>query len=59
MPKQRTGATQPQFILGQAWKFLRVPDKIFKGLTKTPKTMVELLNLLSAYQQHQAKAKIF
>jgi type III restriction enzyme len=34
------------------WKFLKVPDKFFKGLKTVPNTLAELIRKLNTYQQN-------
>jgi len=43
----------------QEWKFMKVPDKFFKGLREIPKTFAELNSKLEVYQRNQANSKLF
>ncbi|MBK7184078.1 MAG: DEAD/DEAH box helicase family protein [Bacteroidetes bacterium] len=41
------------------WKFLKVPDKFFKGLKVIPKTFAELKEKLETYYKNLEKEKLF
>jgi type III restriction enzyme len=41
------------------WKFLKVPDKFFKGLKAIPKTFAELKDKLETYNKNLEKEKLF
>jgi 5'(3')-deoxyribonucleotidase len=40
------------------WKFLKVPDKFFKGLKVIPKTFAELKEKLETYSKNLEKEKL-
>ena len=44
---------------GVVWKFLKVPDKFFKGLRLVPKTFLDLEEKLNAYYKNLEKEKLF
>lgn len=41
------------------WKFLKIPDRFFKGLKTTPKTFTELEEKLETYYKNLKKEKLF
>lgn len=41
------------------WRFLKVPDKFFKGLKAMPKTFAELKEKLDSYYKNLEKEKLF
>jgi len=44
---------------GIEWKFMKVPDKFFKGLKGIPVTFAELNNKLETYYKNLEKEKMF
>jgi type III restriction enzyme len=44
---------------GIEWKFMKVPDKFFKGLKAIPKTFAELKDKLETYYKNLEKEKMF
>ncbi len=41
------------------WRYLKVPDRFFKGLKAIPKTMKEMIEKLKEYQSKLGKEKLF